>query len=56
MVYSTKSNEMRRKFELTFEDRTIITEIKSELSFGITEAKTWLKEKYPKVKSIKYLK
>jgi hypothetical protein len=47
---------MIRKFELTFSDKIIYNEIKSEFSFGITEAKKWLKDKYPTVKKIKYLK
>jgi hypothetical protein len=47
---------MKKIFELTFSDRIVITEIKSELSFSVYEAKKWLKEKYPNIKSIKYLK
>ena len=47
---------MKRKFKLTFPDKVIYNEIKSELSFGISEAKKWLKEKYPDVKKIEYIK
>jgi hypothetical protein len=47
---------MKRKFKLTFADRISYHEIKSELSFGITEAKKWLKEKYPTVIKIEFIK
>ena len=47
---------MKRKFKLTFPDRVTYHEIKSELSFGIAEAKKWLKEKYPNVNKIEYIK
>jgi hypothetical protein len=47
---------MIRKFKLTFSDKVTYHEIKSELSFGIGEAKKWLKEKYPDVKKIEYIK
>ncbi len=47
---------MKRKFKLTFSGRVSYHEIKSELSFGITEAKKWLKEKYPDAKKIEYVK
>ncbi len=45
-----------KKFKLTFSDKVTYNEIKSELSFDITEAKKWLKEKYPEVKKIEYKK
>jgi len=49
---------MKRKFKLTFEDRVMYTEINLEsgLSFGVNEAKKWLKEKYPTVKKIEHVK
>lgn len=47
---------MNRKFSLTFEKEVKIIEIKSELSFGVLEAKKWIKEKYPSVKQITYMK
>ena len=47
---------MKRKFKLTFSDRVTYHEIKSELSFGIGEAKNWLKEKYPNVIKIEHVK
>jgi len=45
-----------RKFQLTFKDRVEIREVKSDLSFGVTEAKKWLKEKHTDVIDIKHLK
>jgi len=45
-----------RKFQLTFKDRVELREVRSDLSFGVTEAKKWLKEKHPDVIDIKYLK
>ena len=56
MVYTTKFNEMKRKFELTFENEVHVIEINSEFSFGVMEAKKWIKEQHPKVKSIKHIK
>ena len=47
---------MKRKFKLTFSDRVSQHEIKSDLSFGIGEAKKWLKEKYPEVEKIESVK
>ncbi len=47
---------MTRKFKLIFADKVIYNKVTSELSFGITEAKSYLKEQHPDVKKIEYLK
>ncbi len=47
---------MTRKFKLTFADKVTYNEIKSEFSFGVTEAKKWLKDKYQDVKKIEHIK
>jgi hypothetical protein len=47
---------MIRKFKLTFSEKVTYHEIKSDLSFGISEAKKWLKEKHPDVIKIEYIK
>ena len=41
-----------KRFKLIFADKVTTTEIKSDLIFGVCEAKKWLKEKYPTVKKI----
>lgn len=46
----------KKTFKLHFEDKATITEIKSELIFGVEEAKKWLKEKHPTVKKVEHVK
>lgn len=38
---------MKRKYEVKFKNSVSIHEVKSELSFGVMEGRSWLKEKYP---------
>lgn len=45
-----------RRFECTFPDCIKIIEIKSDLPFGIGEAKAEIKKNHPTVREIKYLK
>jgi len=47
---------MKRKFQLIFENEVTFTEVNCEYSFGVMEAKKWLKEKHPTVKEIKHIK
>lgn len=47
---------MIRRFKLEFSDRIEVVEIKSEYSFGIGEAKKWIKEKHKGVKKITTIK
>lgn len=45
-----------RRFECTFSNCIKIIEMKSDLPFGILEAKSEIKKNHPSVKKIKYLK
>jgi hypothetical protein len=47
---------MTKKFELTFPDKVVYTEIKCDYFFAVSEAKKWIKEKHPTVKKIKHIK
>jgi hypothetical protein len=46
----------KKTFKLHFEDKITTTEIKSDLIFGVEEAKKWLKEKHPTAKKIEHVK
>jgi hypothetical protein len=39
IIIKSRYYNMKKIFELTFSDRIVITEIKSELSFSVYEAK-----------------
>jgi len=47
---------MKRKFKLIFPDKVQYIELKSDLSFGVGEAKLHLKEKHPTVIKIEHVK
>jgi hypothetical protein len=47
---------MKRKFELTFRDKIMVIELKSDMPFGVMEAKKYLKKQHPKAIKIEHIK